>query len=70
MQQAYHKGKVTQIANWDAIPLYMHCLRRAAPNLQLLGLAVWTHLVDGNMANLAASDRCCISHQDLLLAYA
>lgn len=57
LQQAYHRDKVISIANADAIPLYMHCLRKAARDLQLRGLAVWIKLVHSNMANLSASDR-------------
>lgn len=36
----------------------MLCLSKAEAELQLRGLMVWTKLVQGNMANLSASDRC------------
>lgn len=45
------------IANVDAVPLYLHCLQRAAPELQLRGLQIWRKLLQSNMANLSASDR-------------
>lgn len=45
------------IANVDAVPLYLHCLRRAAPELQLRGLQIWRKLLQSNMANLSAADR-------------
>lgn len=60
VQQAYHKDTANQIANVDAIPLYMSCLTKAVNELQLRGLTVWTKLVQGNMANLSASDRCTV----------
>ena len=46
------------IANVDAVPLYLSCLRKAAPELQLRGLQIWRKLLQHNMANLSASDRC------------
>lgn len=45
------------IANVDAVPLYLHCLGRAAPELQLRGLQIWRKLLQSNMANLSAADR-------------
>ncbi len=57
LQQAYHADKTMTIANVEAVPLYLHCLRKAAPDLQLRGLVVWKKLLQGNMANLSASDR-------------
>ena len=57
VQQAYHAEHTMTIANTEAVPLYLHCLIKAAPELQLRGLEVWKKLLQGNMANLSASDR-------------
>ena len=57
LQHAYRADQPMTVANVEAMPLYLHCLRKAAPELQLRGLAVWTKLLRGNMANLSASDR-------------
>ncbi len=57
VQQAYHADQSMTIGNVEAVPLYLHCLRQAAPDLQLRGLQVWKKLLQGNMANLSAADR-------------
>ena len=57
MQQKYREDAVMTIANVDAVPLYLHCLQKAAPELQLRGLQIWRKLLQSNMANLSASDR-------------
>ena len=57
LQQAYHADQSMTIGNVEAVPLYLHCLRQAAPDLQLRGLQVWKKLLQGNMANLSAADR-------------
>ena len=54
------------IANVDAVPLYLHCLRRAAPELQLRGLQIWRQQLQNNMANLSASDRYTASHRSCI----
>ncbi len=57
LQQAYHADQSMTIGNVEVVPLYLHCLRQAAPELQLRGLQVWKKLLQGNMANLSAADR-------------
>lgn len=57
LQQQYHDNQAMTIANADAVPLYLSCLRKAAPELQLRGLQIWRKLLQSNMANLSASDR-------------
>ncbi|KAL3142038.1 hypothetical protein ABBQ32_004670 [Trebouxia sp. C0010 RCD-2024] len=57
LEQKYREDSVMTIANVDAVPLYLHCLRRAAPELQLRGLQIWRKLLQSNMANLSAADR-------------
>ncbi|KAL0021859.1 hypothetical protein WJX77_009077 [Trebouxia sp. C0004] len=57
LEQAYHVDQSMTICNVEAVPLYLHCLRQAAPELQLRGLQVWKKLLQGNMANLSAADR-------------
>ena len=57
LQQKYREEAVMTIANVAAVPLYLHCLRKAAPELQLRGLQIWRKLLHSNMANLSASDR-------------
>ncbi|DBA78126.1 TPA: hypothetical protein ACH3X2_008097 [Trebouxia sp. C0005] len=57
LEQAYHADQSMTVGNVEAMPLYLHCLRQAAPELQLRGLQVWKKLLQGNMANLSAADR-------------
>lgn len=66
LQQKYREDGVMTIANVDAVPLYLHCLRRAAPELQLRGLQIWRKLLQNNMANLSAADRYTASHRSCI----
>lgn len=67
LQQKYREGAVMTIANVDAVPLYLHCLQKAAPELQLRGLQIWRKLLQSNMANLSASDRYILLHKAAVL---
>ena len=46
------------VANQDALPVFFGALREAELAVQKWGLDVWVELARGNMANLAACDRC------------
>ena len=56
------------IANVDAVPLYLQCLRKAAPELQLRGMQIWRKLLQSNMANLSAADRYIAFHTHMKVA--
>ena len=58
LQEEYNaEATVHTVANAEAAALFMHLLARAQPEVQVWGLELWTPILRGSMANLAACDR-------------
>ena len=59
LEDEYAEGTPDQtIRNPEAVPLFFHFLRGAAPPVQAWGLDAWYRLLSGSMANLSACQRC------------
>ena len=59
MQAEYREeGTGYTAVNTDAVQLFFHLLVEAHAGVQRWGLHLWIRLLCGNMANLAACERC------------